>query len=76
MYVVFALRSGLTGEVVCTISANGVEAIQPITITYGPTNSWGDFKISSRGTFVVGDYQATLTFAPTGEFVTISFTVK
>jgi hypothetical protein len=76
MYVVFALRPGLTGTIVCTLTANAVEAIQPLTIDYGPTNSWGDFKITSRGTFVAGDYQATLTYAPTGEVVTVDFTVK
>ena len=76
VYVVFALRSGLTGEVRCTISANGVRLIQPLTINYGSNNSWGDFKVRSRGTFVKGDYRATLTHVPTGEVVSISFTVK
>ena len=76
MYVVFALRTGLTGNVICAISANGAQAVQPITLTYGPTNSWGDFKISSQGTFVVGNYRATLTFGPTGEVAMIDFTVQ
>ncbi len=76
MYVVFALRTGLTGDVVCAITANGVQSVKPITLAYGASNSWGDFKISSRGTFVMGDYRATLTFGPTGEVATIAFTVK
>ena len=76
MYVVFALTPGLTGKVSCAISANGVRLIQPLTIDYGPKNSWGDFKVRSRGTFVKGDYRATLTYVPTGEAVSISFTVK
>jgi hypothetical protein len=76
VYVVFALRSGLTGKVACTMSANGVRLIQPLTINYGSNNSWGDFKVHSRGTFVKGDYRATLTYVPTGEVVSISFTVK
>lgn len=76
VYVVFALTSGLTGNVTCAISANGVRLIQPLTIDYGSKNSWGDFKVRSRGTFVKGDYRATLTYVPTGEVVSISFTVR
>ena len=75
-YVVFALTSGLSGKVSCAISANGVRLIQPLTIDYGSNNSWGDFKVKSRGTFVKGDYRATLTYIPTGEVGSISFTVK
>lgn len=76
IYVVFALTSGLTGKVSCTMTANGVQLIQPLTINYGSTNSWGDFKVRSRGTFVKGEYRASLTYVPTGEVVSISFTVK
>jgi len=75
-YVVFALTTGLTGKVSCAISANGVQLIQPLTIDYGSNNSWGDFKVKSRGSFVKGDYRATLTFVPSGEAVSITFTVK
>jgi len=76
LYVVFALTSGLTGKVSCAMSANGVRLIEPLTIDYGSNNSWGDFRIRSRGTFVTGDYRATLTYVPTGEVVSISFIVK
>ena len=76
VYVVFALTSGLTGEVTCAMNANAVRLIQLLTITYGSNNSWGDFRIRSRGTFVTGDYRATLTYVPTGEVVSISFIVK
>ena len=76
LYVVFALTSGLTGKVSCAMSANGVRLIEPLTIDYGSNNSWGDFKVRSRGTFVKGDYRATLTYIPTGEVGSISFTVK
>jgi len=65
LYVVFALRPDLTGNVACTMSANGVRLIQPLTINYGSNNSWGDFRVRSRGTFVKGDYRATLTYVPT-----------
>lgn len=76
LYVVFRLRSGLSGAVVCTMSANGSDVIKPITLTYSVGNTWGDFAISSSGTFPTGDYVATLTFSPTGEAVQIPFTVN
>ncbi|GAC1665172.1 MAG: hypothetical protein NVS9B8_06060 [Candidatus Limnocylindrales bacterium] len=76
IFVVFALRSGLAGTVSCSMTANGVQVIQPLTIAYKQANTWGDFRISSRGKFVSGAYTATLTFAPTGEKVSVNFTVK
>ena len=76
LYVIFALRTGLAGKVSCAITANGAQAVPPITLSYGRTNSWGDFRISSRGTFVVGSYRAILTFASTGEVATVDFTVR
>lgn len=76
LYVVFALRPGLTGTVVCTVTANQVRTAGPITLAYGPKNSWGDFRITSRGTFVAGSYRATLTFGPSGEVATVDFTVQ
>jgi hypothetical protein len=74
--VVFALSPGLTGTVECTIDANGVRTAGPISLNYGPANSWGDFKITSRGIFVAGTYRASVTFVPTGEVATIDFTVQ
>lgn len=76
VYVVFALRPGLTGQVICTMTANGEEAIDPITLTYGSQNSWGSFEISSGGLFPEGDYVASLRYASSGEVVTIPFTVE
>jgi hypothetical protein len=76
LYVVFALRPGLIGRVECTVEANGVRTAGPLALTIGPTNSWGDFKITSRGTFVAGAYRATVTFGPTGEAATIPFSVR
>ncbi|MGZ6315328.1 MAG: hypothetical protein ACXWNI_06850, partial [Candidatus Limnocylindrales bacterium] len=75
VYVVFSLRPGLSGKVVCTMTANGSDVIKPITLSYGSGVSWGDFKISTGGNLPVGDYVATLTYAPSGEVVTIPFTV-
>lgn len=74
--MVFALRPGLTGKVECTIDANGVRTAGPISLDYGPTNSWGDFMVTSRGIFVAGSYRASVTFGPTGEVVTVDFTVQ
>jgi hypothetical protein len=76
VYVVFSLRSDLTGKVVCTMTKDGSDVIKPITLSYGTGDSWGDFKISSGGTFPVGDYVATLTYSPSGEAVTIPFKVE
>lgn len=76
LFVVFALRPALIGRVDCTITVNGVVVVRPLAIDYGPTNSWGDFRITSRGIFAVGDYQATLTYEPTGEVATVDFTVR
>ena len=76
VYVVFALRPGLTGKVVCKMTANGSEVIKPITLSYGSGVSWGDFEISTGGKLPVGDYVATLTYVPSGEIVTIPFTVE
>ena len=76
LYVVFSLESDLSGKVVCTMTANGSEAVKPISLQYGTGNSWGDFEISSGGSFPVGDYVATLTYSPSGEVVTIPFTVN
>lgn len=76
LYVVFALSAGLTGQVSCSVTANGVRLVQPLNINYGSKNSWGDFKVRSRGSFVKGDYVATVTYVPTGEAASIAFTVK
>lgn len=76
LYVVFALQRGLTGTVVCTVTANGAQAAGPITLMYGAKNSWGDFRVTSRGTFVVGSYRATLVFVPTGGAATVDFAVQ
>jgi hypothetical protein len=75
VFVVFSLRDGLTGKVVCTMTANGSAIVQPITLTYGSGDSWGDFAISSGGSFPIGDYVATLTYSPSGEAVSVPFTV-
>lgn len=76
VYVVFSLRPGLTGKVVCTMSRGGKNLLQPLTLTYAASNSWGDFKIRPQAKFAAGAYQAMLTFSGTGETAKIDFTVK
>lgn len=76
IYVVFELQPGLTGSVVCTMTSNGSPVTKPLTINYGATNTWGDFKIASLGTFATGTYQATVTFSATGQSMSTTFTVK
>jgi hypothetical protein len=76
IFVVFSLRSGLTGTVTCSMTANGTAFIQPLSLDYGAGNSWGDFQINPSGTFPAGAYVATVTFTPTGDTETFNFTVN
>ena len=76
IYVVFALRPDLSGKVICTMTLNGSDYINPLTIDYGTDNSWGDFEITPSGALPIGDYVATLRYVPSGEVVTIPFKVK
>ena len=76
VFVVFTLRSGLTGTVTLTMTHNGAAIIQPLPLDVSVANGWNDFHIDSSSGFPVGDYAATVTFAPTGEAQTVTFTVK
>jgi hypothetical protein len=76
IYVVFALQSGVIGTVTCTMTMNGSALIEPLSLDYGTNNSWGSFKVTPAGTFPAGDYVATVTYKPTGESMTVTFTVK
>ncbi len=76
IYIVFSLRSGLTGTVSCAMTANGSPYVQGLSLDYGTGNSWGDFQVTPSGTFPAGDYVATITYTPTGETQTVNFTVK
>jgi hypothetical protein len=76
VYVVFALREGLTGNVSCDLLRDGTSLLQsPISLTYGTNNAWGSFTINVGGNQPAGTYVATVTYAPTGESQTIEFTL-
>lgn len=76
IYVVFALRDGLTGDVTCDLLRNGTSLLQsPVSLTYGTTNAWGSFTINVGGSQPAGTYLATVTYTPTGENQSIQFTL-
>ena len=76
IYVVFALKPETVGKVTMVMTMGGVSVVDPLTIDYQVKNSWGDFKINFPSSGMpVGDYQATMTYEPTGAAVTVQFTV-
>ena len=76
IYVVFALKPETVGKVTMVMTMGGVNVADPLTIDYQTKNSWGDFKINFPSSGMpVGDYQATMTYEPTGAIVTVFFTV-
>jgi hypothetical protein len=76
VYVVFALKPETVGKVTMVMTTGGVNVADPLTIDYQTKNSWGDFKINFPSSGMpVGDYQATMTYEPTGAAVTVFFTV-
>jgi hypothetical protein len=76
IYVVFALKPETVGKVTMVMTMGGVNVADPLTIDYQVKNSWGDFKINFPSSGMpVGDYQATMTYEPTGAAVTVQFTV-
>jgi hypothetical protein len=76
IYVVFTLRSGLSGTVTLMMTRNGSPIIQPASLDVAVANGWNDIHVNSPSGFSAGDYAATVTFVPTGEAQTILFTVK
>jgi hypothetical protein len=76
VFVVFTLRSGLTGNVTLTMTHNGSPIIQPLPLDVSVADGWNDFHIDSSSGFPAGDYAATVTFTATGEAQTVNFTVK
>ena len=76
VYVVFALREGLTGNVSCDVLRDGTSLLQsPISLTYGSNNAWGSFTINVGGNQPAGTYVATVSYGPTGESQSIQFTL-
>ncbi len=75
LYAVFSLKPGLSGQVVGTLK-QGDTSFVTLKLDYGPTNSWGDFMITSTSGIAAGDYQMEITFIPTAETITLPFTAK
>jgi hypothetical protein len=76
VYVVFELRSGLTGTVTLAMTRGGSAVIKPVSLDITTVNGWNDFHVNSASGFPSGDYAATVTFEPTGESQTVTFTVQ
>lgn len=75
IYAVFVLRTGLTGGVSgVLISADKVLA--NLSLQYGASNTWGNFKVAAPGGITPGTFTMALTYAPTGETINLPFTVK
>lgn len=76
IYVVFALKPETVGKVTMVMRMDGAVVADTLTIDYQTKNSWGDFKINFPSSGMpVGEYQATMTYEPTGAEVTVFFTV-
>ena len=56
VYVVFTLRSGLTGKVTLTMTRSGSPVIKPVSLNITVADGWSDFHIDSSSGFPVGDY--------------------
>ncbi len=76
IFVVFALGPGLTGTVTMTLTRGGSSVIKPISLNITVADGWSDFKVTSTSGFPAGTYEATVTYAPTGEAQTVTFSVK
>ena len=76
VYVVFALKKDTIGIVRMDMSSLGSTVLEaPLSLDYGKDNSWGHFDIEFKQGIPKGAYEATLTFAATGEKVLLTFTV-
>lgn len=76
IYVVFKLAAGLTGTVTLTLTRDGSPVINPVSLNITTADGWNDFHIDSARGFPVGAYGATVTYEPTGEAQTVTFTVQ
>ena len=75
IYAVFVLRTGLIGGVSgVLISADKV--LSNLSLQYGASNTWGDFKVAAPGGITPGSYTMALTYTPTGETLNLPFTVQ
>jgi hypothetical protein len=75
IYAVFALKPGLSGQVDGALK-QGDKVLVTLSLDYTTKNTWGDFRINSANGITPGTYTMVITFAPTGETVSLPFTVK
>ena len=74
IYAVFVLKAGLSGQVDGALK-QGDKVLVTLSLQYGPKNTWGDFRINAANGIAVGDYTMVITYAPTGESVSVPFSV-
>ena len=74
IYVPFQLGPGLAGKVTSTWKSSIAKDVVA-SFNYTPSAPWAYFKLTRSGGFIPSDYQEVLMFEPTGESVTLSFTV-
>jgi hypothetical protein len=75
IHAVFTLRQGLTGQVNGTLT-QGDKVLVQLSLQYGPSNARGDFRINSASGIPAGVYTMVMTFVPTGETISLPFTVR
>lgn len=75
IYAVFALMPGLSGQVDGAL-LQGDKVLVTLSLQYGATNTWGDFRINSESGIAAGDYTMLIKYVPTGDTVRIPFSAK
>ena len=76
IYAVFVLQKGLTGRVEGDL-LKGNEVLATLALEYRANHTWGDFRINSGTGFAPGtDYEMRIRFMPTGEEISLPFTVE
>ena len=75
IYAVWVLAPGSVGRVEGVLKKDGASLVL-IALDYGTKTKWADFKINSATGFAAGTYQMVLTLVPTGESISLPFTVR
>jgi hypothetical protein len=74
IYVPYQLAPGLSGTVTSTWKASGASDVVA-SFDYPAAAPWAYFRLTHPGGFVPGANQEILAFGPTGESVTLDFTI-
>lgn len=75
IWVPYKLADGLAGKVTSTWKSSAGGDGTTISFDYPTTEEWAYFRLTYQDGFIPGDYQEILTFEPTGESVTLPFTI-